>query len=69
MLGDDELGKTRGQTQQQAEESTEVKTPEKPKLPRDSTMVVTAKVSIKFEYIALKVNCTFSITWYLILMG
>lgn len=44
LLGDDELGKTRGQTQQQAEEST--KTPEKPKVPRDSTMVVTAKASI-----------------------
>ena len=44
MVGDDELGKTRGQTQQQTEESTEAKTPEKPKIPRDSTMVVTAKV-------------------------
>lgn len=46
LIGDDERGKTRGQTQQQADESTEVKTPEKPKMPRDSTMVVTAKASV-----------------------
>ena len=54
MVGDDELGKTRGQTQQQAEESAEAKTPEKPKLPRDSTMVVTAKVKFISAYYIIK---------------
>ena len=44
------MGKTRGQTQQQTDESTEDKTPEKPKLARDSTMVVTAKASIIYDY-------------------
>lgn len=45
LIGDDDRGKTRGQTQQEQEQQETVKTPEKPKLPRDSTMVVTAKVS------------------------
>ena len=55
MLGDDELGKTRGKTQQ-TEESTEAKTPEKPKMPRDSTMVATAKVSIIILSISLNLT-------------
>ena len=52
LLGDDDRGKTRGQTQQEQEQEA-VKTPEKPKLPRDSTMVVTAKVSGLKSFIKL----------------
>lgn len=44
LLGDAELGKTRGQTAADKEPEQQQQTPEKPKILRDSTMLVTAQV-------------------------
>ena len=44
----EELEKTRGQTAV-VKEAIQKTTPEKPKVPRDSTMAVTAKVSLKIS--------------------
>lgn len=43
LLGDEQLEKTRAQTEA-AKEAAEESTPEKPSIPRDNTMVVTAQV-------------------------
>ena len=44
LLGDEVLEKTRGQTEALKEIEAEEPSPEKPHIPRDNTMVVTAQV-------------------------
>ena len=45
LLGDKELEKTRAQTEAVKEATAEQSSPQKPSIPRDNTMVVTAQVS------------------------
>lgn len=48
LIGDEDLGKTRGQTVAAREPEQQEQTPEKPRLPRESTMQVTAQVDPHF---------------------
>ena len=45
LLGDEELEKTRGQTEA-LKEAVQTSSPQKPHVPRDNTMVATAQVNI-----------------------
>ena len=45
LLGDEALEKTRAQTEAVKEATAEQSSPQKPSVPRDNTMVVTAQVN------------------------
>ena len=64
LLGDEALEKTRAQTEALKEATTEESSPQKPSVPRDNTMVVTAQVNeqILYSYSSLPLSTLLSLS-------